>query len=121
MKWQMSFSENLEIYHMHKAIASLYESVKCCVRVNAFKTDIFEVNCGLKQGCTLSTLLFNLYVNDLVTKINSLDIGIEIDGEKVAVMLYADDLVLISASEDDLQILLNELHIWCSTNSLKIN
>ena len=106
---------------MHKAIASLYESVKCCVRVNAFKTDIFEVNCGLKQGCTLSTLLFNLYVNDLVTKINSLDIGIEIDGEKVAVMLYADDLVLISASEDDLQILLNELHIWCSTNSLKIN
>ena len=72
---------------IHQAIRSLYDNVKCCVRINGMKTEYFEVTCGLKQGCTLSTLLFNLYVNDLVIKINSLDIGIEIDGEKVAILL----------------------------------
>ena len=41
-----------------------------------------------------------IYVNDLVIKIKSLGIGIDIGGE----MLYADDLVLVSATEDDLQI-----------------
>ena len=60
-------------------------------------------------------------MNDLVIKINSLDIGIEIDGEKVAIFLYADDLVLISATEDDLQTLLNELTTWCLANGLNIN
>ena len=39
-------------------------------------------------------------MNDLVIKIKSLGIGIDIGGE----MLYADDLVLVSATEDDLQI-----------------
>ena len=43
----------------------------------------FDVNCGLKQGCSLSSILFNLYINGLIVRINSLDIGIEIDGEKM--------------------------------------
>ena len=106
---------------IHKAITSLYDNVKCCVRINGLKTDYFEVSCGLKQSCTLSTLLFNLYVNDLVIKINSLDIGIEIGDEKVSILLYADDLVLVSSSEDDLQILLQELNTWCQNNSIKMN
>ena len=89
-----------------KAITSLYENVMCFVRINGLKTEFIEVGCGLKQGCILSMLLFNLYVNDLVIRINSLGTGIEIDGEKVAVMLYADDLVLLAAREEDLQILL---------------
>ena len=63
----------------------------------------------LKKGCTLLTLLFNLYVNDLVTRINSLNIGIDIGREKVAALLHADDLVVIAPTEHDLQVLLNEL------------
>ena len=74
------------------------------------------VKCGLKQGCTLSTLLFNLYVNDLVIKINSLDAGIDIGGEKVSILLYADDVVLVASSEGELQALLQELNIWCQSN-----
>ena len=105
----------------HNAITSLYDNVKCCVRINGLKADYFGVSCGLKQGCTLSTLLFNLYVNDLAIKIKHLGIGIDIDGEKVAIMLYADDLVLVSATENNLQILLQELNTWCQNNGIRIN
>ena len=38
------------------AIKSLYDGVKCCVRINGLKTGFFDVGCGLKQGCTLPTL-----------------------------------------------------------------
>ena len=82
---------------------------------------IFSLVYRLKQGCSLSPILFNLYVNDLVTQISELGLGIDIDGEKVAVLLYADDLVILSETEDDLQAILDTLHVWCSTNCLFVN
>ena len=38
---------------LYKALASLYENVSCCVKLNGFKTDWFTVTCG-----NLSTILF---------------------------------------------------------------
>lgn len=72
---------------MFSAITSLYDNINCCVRLNSIKTEWFEVTCGLKQGCNLSTILFNLYVNDIVEKIKATNKGIDIDGEKVSVLL----------------------------------
>ena len=106
---------------MFNVVKSLYDGVKCCVRINGIKTEFFDVGCGLKQGCSLSTLFFNLFVNDLVVRLNSLDIGVDIGGEKVTALLYADDLALVASSEHDLQILLNELNDWCTQNNLTIN
>ena len=94
---------------MFDAISSLSDGVRCCVRVNGLKTNWFTVSCGLKQGCNLSTLLFKLFINDLVERINLTNKAIDIDGETVSALLYADDLVLLAPSEQDLQILLNEL------------
>ena len=31
------------------------------------------------------------------------------------VLMYADDLVLLAQSEDELQLILNTLHTWCKT------
>ena len=107
--------------HMYNAISSLYDGVQCCVRVNGLKKNWFTVNCGLKQDYSWSTLLFNLFINDLVDLINSTNKGIDIDGESVAALLYADDLVLLAIAEQDLQILLNVLGDWCDTNRMTIN
>ena len=65
---------------MYNALLSIYVNVRCAVRINGKLTEWFNVSCGLKQGCSLSSILFNLYINDLIIMINSLDIGIEIDG-----------------------------------------
>ena len=50
---------------------------------NGLYTEWFDVKCGLKQGCSLSSVLFNLYINDLIQGITDLNIGIEIDGQKL--------------------------------------
>ena len=85
------------------AIKSLYSSVSSCVRVNHFYTNWFHVNSGLRQGCALSPLLFNLFINDLALRIKSLGKGVNIDNETVSILMYADDILLIAENEDDLQ------------------
>lgn len=107
---------------MLKAIKSLYASVSSCVRINGLKTDWFDVKTGLRQGCCLSPLLFNCFINDFACKIKALDVGIDIGNEsKVCIMLYADDIVLLAESETDLQLMLNTLSEWCETNYMSIN
>ena len=39
--------------------------------------------------------------------------GVDIGAEKVAVMLYADDLALIAENEYELQMILDTVHEWC--------
>ena len=41
-----------------KALQSLYEDYKCCVRINEEKTNWFSVPQGVKQGCPISPTLF---------------------------------------------------------------
>ena len=101
---------------MIQAIKSLYACVKSCVRLNSYKTD-----CGLRQGCVLSPLLFNLFINNLAIFLKSLDLGVKIGDENVCVMLYADDIVLLAESETDLQLLLNALYDWCGRNDMTVN
>jgi hypothetical protein len=51
------------------AIQSLYNEVKCTVRVNNDLTPWFNVEAGVKQGCILSPTLFSVYINDLADRI----------------------------------------------------
>lgn len=40
------------------AVKSLCTNVSSSIRINGFYTDTFDVHCGLRQGCTLSSVLF---------------------------------------------------------------
>ena len=106
-----------------QSLKSLYSNVNCCVRVNGYMTDWFPVLSGYKQGCLLSPLIFNLFVNDLTEALDSTGLGISMEGmtEKLNMLLYADDLALIADSEENLQKLLEVLSKWCEDNDMTIN
>ncbi|XP_055918308.1 uncharacterized protein LOC129950390 [Eupeodes corollae] len=81
-------------------------------------SDWFETDSGVKQGCPLSALLFALFINDVVTELPG---GIRIAGTIVNVLLYADDLVILSENPQNLQLMINRLVSFCEKWGLIIN
>ena len=100
---------------MIRALKSLYRSVQCSVRVNGIDSEWFNVTTGLRQGCILSPLLFNLLSNDIIQEIYSIKCGVTYNGtDELSILMYADDIMLISDSEVKLQQMLHRLHLWCA-------
>ena len=47
--------------------------------------------------------------------------GLKYNNELVPILLYADDVVLLANNEDDLQLMLNRVHDWCSGWRVELN
>ena len=68
--------KKMELYGIRGITLQLFNSYlsnqKMFTLVNGISSKMNDVTCGIPQGCTLSPLLFRLYVNDLlsVTKFN---------------------------------------------------
>ena len=94
-------------------IKSIYENLEACVRVNGQLTDGFSVTSGVRQGDNLAPTLFAIFVNDIAADINGLNLGVPIlNDERLSILKYADDIVLLAESAEDLQTMLNELSKW---------
>ena len=66
--------------------------------------------------------MFNKYINDLVTMINSINNGLSYgDDQSISILLYTDDIVLLSDSELGLQALLSCIGTYCTQWGLSIN
>ena len=83
---------------MVRAVMSLYEGAKTRVRVGLELSEEFEVKVGVHQGSMLSPLVFAILVN-VVTK--------NVRNALMSEMLYADDLVLLSETMEELESILN--------------
>ena len=68
----------------------------------------FGVSNGVKQGGILSPCLFNVYVDDLIVKLNSCNTGCVYNGMIVNYIMHADDFVIFSPRVCGLSILLKE-------------
>ena len=80
----------------YNLIKSLYSNSKCAVKQSKTRTDFFNYCKGVRQGCILRPLLFNIYINELATLFenNSADPFKLPNGTKLSCLLYADDLII---------------------------
>ena len=107
---------------LYRIIKSVYKSCDCCLDINGNYTEKFISNVGVRQGDTLSPTMFNTFTNDLPQEINSLGLGVPIgDGEYLSILLYADDIVLIASSENDLQKMLETTYNWGQNWGINFN
>ena len=69
----------------------------------------------MKQGDPSSSLLFMMFVNDIITRINTdLDGIFSTEELKLFLVLFADDQVLFSTSPTALQSMLNDTETYCN-------
>lgn len=99
-------------------LQKLYNNTSSRVWDGSSLSDSFFISQGVKQGCLLSPVLFTLYLNDLP---DNLPGGISVAGTVVKVLLYADDIVLLSDSPDILQNMIDSLYSYCQKWGLRIN
>src|SRR5207244_8384946 len=88
-------------------IINWYSKLSVVVRWCGYDSSPMTVPSGVRQGGILSPLLFNLYVNCILTNLRRMDKGCHIRNLFLGCMMYADDLLLISASVIDLQRMLD--------------
>lgn len=103
------------------AVQSLYNDVKCAVKVNEHLTPFINVHQGVKQGCKISPTLFSLYINDLANEIKQLNLGVEVNDLQLSLLLYADDIALVAPNVESLQIMMSAMNKWCNKWRLSIN
>ena len=62
-----------------------------------YYTDYITINGGLKQGGLLSSIFYNLYVDELMKTLMKAKLGCSINSVYYGTIFYADDIVLIGA------------------------
>ena len=103
-------------------IKSMYSNNTCAVRIGKKHTDFFQQSRGVRQGCSLSPTLFNIYINELAKTLEqSTTPGIKLADTEVKCLLFADDLVLLSPTKEGLQQHLDLLHKFSQTWALTVN
>ena len=105
-------------------IKDIYKKTKCAIKSNNSRTSFFNYEKGVRQGCPLSPMLFNIYVNDLFKTMNSgndSDLCLDENGHKTNILMYADDLIILSESKENLQKQIDKLENYCSKWKLQIN
>ena len=104
-----------------KNIESMYKQTFYSIKLKNGHLEAISSNLGLKQGCPLSPMLFNLYIDDVGCIFDQQCDAIPISDIYLNHFLYADDLVLLSQSRPGLQNCLNKLHQFTETKGLTIS
>ena len=102
-------------------IVNWYSKLTAMVKWDDHLSDSFAIRSGVRQGGILSPLLFNCYVNSLLVTLRNKDLGCKLRNFYVGCIMYADDLILISASIMDLQAMLDICLNVGSTLGLQFN
>ena len=98
-----------------------YSALKCRVRWGDSFSDWFAVISGVRQGGILSPIFYCLYVDDLVDILSNLGIGCHLKNLFLSILLYADDMALLSPSLKGLQRLLSATEQYCMTWDIMLN
>ena len=67
-------------------------------------SSLFKTSVGVRQGGVISPKKFNIYIEDVVIKVNAMaDDGVDFGGLLVKIILYADDILILSHTKRGLR------------------
>ena len=81
----------------------MYARQEATVRTGYGTTDWFQIGKGVRQGCILSTCLFNLHAEYIMRNagLEEAQAGIKTGGKNINNLRYADDTTLMAESKEE--------------------
>ena len=76
---------------------------------------------GVKQGDCFSATVFSLFINDLALEIKLLNRCVIANSKIISILMFADDVVVLSETENNLQVMLNTINTGCNKWKVLIN
>ena len=104
-----------------RLISKLYMDQRVKVRLDQGETRSVQIGIGVRQGCCLLPILFNLY-SECLTK-EALDGfgGFNIGGQIIQTVKYSDELVLMAEEETVLEGMIDKLIETGSCYGMEMN
>jgi hypothetical protein len=98
-----------------------FRNMYACVNWNNCKSEFFKVSSGVPQGSILGSKLYNMIMDNMLTMLDSSNLGCSIGGRFAGAIAYADDMLLLSASCIKMQSMLELCTTFGQQCDLKFN
>lgn len=103
-------------------IHAMYNKVSALIMLHSVLFGSVNSDIRVKLDCLLSLILFELYINELKSFLADIDDDFVLLLDiLVKILIYVDDIVLLSKSTLSLQRLIDRLHLLSIQSSLIIN
>ena len=107
-------------WQLIRILMDIYGKGKNAILMNGEEVEI-NIEKGVRQGDTLSPILFTATLRSVFLKLKWEDKGLNINGERLSNLLFADDIVLFAQSKDELVEMARELEKASLKVGLQIN
>ena len=109
--------------HLTCLLRNLYAGQEATARTEHGTTDCFQIGKGVRQGCILSSCLFNFYAEYIMRNagLEETQAGIKTARRNINNLRYADDATLMAVSEEELKSLLMKVKEEIERVGLKLN
>ena len=102
-------------------IRLLYDGCQTTIKSTEGPTEPIQIESGVKQGCPLSPIIFNLAIEPMIKAALQNDNGFNLGTKKYSILAYADDLVLTAKTANDLRQLLEKTTEIANWAGLRFN
>ena len=106
---------------LYLRLIQCYVSQKMGVKWANRVSSSFSVMNGVRQAGNLSPLLFNVYIDELLDELKTMNVGCHIHVQPVNVLAYADDIVLLSPSSAGMVKLIDKCEKFAMSRDIKFN
>ena len=105
-----------------QTIQALYKTASSAVLLNNQIGEYFKTTVGVRQGCLLSPILFNLFLENIMREtLHDFHSTISIGGRTINNLRFADDIDLMGGSNRELQELTKRLEDRAGAHGMEVS